>query len=164
MRDELGITTLDEAEQAARDGRLQQIGIGPRRLRGLLQALEFRRHNEELPEAPACEPSVADLLEVDAKYRSLAASQEARLASWNGTPTDEVPVLQTQRSEWTFRATFSTTSLAYRLGLTRDWVVIRFSNGTDSGERTVVTEMRNSLRGQRVVRGRERECQACWAS
>jgi putative hydrolase len=164
MRDELGITTLDEAERAARDGRLQTVGVGPKRLRRLLQGIEFRRHEEEFPVAPACEPSVADLLAVDEEYRSLAESRGPRLISGNGMSTDEVPVLQTQRGEWTFRATFSMTSLASRLGLTRDWVVLRFSNGTDSGERTVVTETCNYLRGQRVVRGRERECQACWAS
>jgi hypothetical protein len=164
MRDELGITTLDEAEQAARAGRLRQVGVGPKRLRGLLQALEFRQRKQELPDAAPNEPSVADLLAVDEEYRSLAESRGLRLASWNGTPADEVPVLQTRRGEWMFRAAFSTTSLAYRLGLTHDWVVLLFSHGSDSGERTVVTETRNYLRGQRVVRGRERECQACWAS
>ncbi|MBI1913507.1 MAG: DNA-binding protein [Planctomycetes bacterium] len=164
MRDELGITTLDEAERAARDGRLQKVGIGPKRLRGLLEALEFRHREQEAPEKATSEPSVADLLAIDEQYRSLAQSRGPRLASWNVTPADEVPVLQTRRGEWTVRATFSMTALAFRLGLTRDWVVIRFSNGTNSGERTVVTETRNDLRGQRVVRGRERECQACWAS
>src|SRR5262245_41815538 len=91
------------------------------------------------------------------EYRRWAEGRGPHLAG-------EVPVLRTRRGEWTFRATFSPTATAYRLGLTRDWVVIRFSNGTDSGERIVVTETRNYLRGQRVVRGRERECQACWAS
>ena len=157
MRDELGITTLDEAERAAREGRLRKVGVGPKRLRGLLQALAFRRHKKDGPEATVREPSVADLLAVDEEYHSVAHSQGMWLA-------DEVPVLQTRRGEWAFRATFSTASLAYRLGLTRDWVIICFSNGTDAGERTVVTETRNYLRGQRVVRGRERECQACWAS
>src|SRR5437763_628263 len=36
MRAELGITTRDEAERAARAGRLQKVGVGPKRLRGLL--------------------------------------------------------------------------------------------------------------------------------
>src|SRR5262245_37734686 len=164
MRDELGITTLDEAERAARDGRLEKVGVGAKRLRGLLQALDYRRQREDNSETTVSEPPVADLLAVDEEYRTLAQAKGPRLASWNGTPADEVPVLQSRHGEWTFCAAFSTTPLAYRLGLTRDWVVIRFSNGTDSGERTMVTETRNYLRGQRVVRGRERECQACWAS
>src|SRR5881227_2893624 len=61
MRDELGITTLDEAERAARDGRLRKVGVGPKRLRGLLEALAFRRQKEEGPEVLVSEPSVADL-------------------------------------------------------------------------------------------------------
>jgi Helix-hairpin-helix domain len=157
MRDELGITTVDEAERAARDGQLRKVGVGPKRLRGLLEAIEFRRQRDEDAEPAPSEPSVNDLLAVDEEYRSLAEGRGPHLAG-------EVPVLQTRRGEWTFCATFSTIPLAYRLGLTRDWVVIRFSNGTDSGERIVVTETRNYLRGQHVVRGRERECQACWAS
>src|SRR5262249_61035745 len=110
-----------------------------------------------LPDTAAREPAIAELLAIDEEYRSFAQPHGPQLA-------EEVPVLQTRRGEWTFRAAYSTTALAYRLGLTRDWVVIRFRDGSASGERTVVTETRNYLRGQRVVRGRERECQACWAS
>ena len=62
------------------------------------------------------------------------------------------------RDGWRFRALFSNTALAYRLGKTDDWVVIAFHDGLNSGQRTVVTEMRGDLRGLRVVRGREREC------
>jgi hypothetical protein len=35
---------------------------------------------------------------------------------------------------------------------------VNFDNGTTSGQRTIVTETRGDLEGQRVVRGREREC------
>jgi hypothetical protein len=69
-----------------------------------------------------------------------------------------------RRNGWTFWASFSHSSLAHRLGQTRDWVVIRFANGAQNGERTIVTETRPPQFGQRVVRGREAECQACWAS
>jgi DNA polymerase (family 10) len=166
MREELGITTVEQVEDAAREGRLQRVGIGPKRLRGMLEVLASRRSGQRCPKARPSEPSVADLFEVDEEYRSLAECRGVRLASWNGRPADagEVPVLQTRRGDWTLRATFSNTPLAHRLGLTRDWVVIRFDNGETVGERTVVTETRNHLNGQRVIRGRERECQACWAS
>lgn len=165
MKEELGLRTVAEVELAAREGRLQRVGVGPRRLRGLLEVLASRRL-ATAAESTASEPPVSDLLAVDDEYRRLAEARGLRLSSWKGRPADaiEVPVLQTQRGEWTFRATFSNTPLAHRLGLTRDWVVIRFGNGETTGERTIVTETRNHLHGQRVVRGRERDCQACWAS
>ena len=53
---------------------------------------------------------------------------------------------------------FSNTALAHRLKKTRDWVVIYFTDGATSGQRTVVTEKYADLAGRRVVRGREREC------
>ncbi len=166
MKEELGLRTVDEVERAAREGRLGRVGVGPKRLRGLLEVLASRRQHVGDQESGPSEPPVADLLAVDEAYRRLAEARGLRLASRNGRTADatEVPVLQEQRGEWTFRATFSNTPLAHRLGLTRDWILVRFGNGETSGERTVVTETRNHLHGQRVVRGRERECQACWAS
>lgn len=165
LREELGITSVEEVEQAAHDGRLGRVGIGPKRLRTLLEVLAGRkREGRQVPMRQA-EPAIGDLLAVDEEFRALAESRNLRL-SWDGVATEpgSAPVLQTRRGGWSFRATFSNTSLAHRLGLTRDWVVIHFSDGTTAGERTVVTETRNHLCGQRVVRGRERECQACWAS
>jgi DNA polymerase (family X) len=158
MKEELGIYSVREVEEAARDGRLQRVGVGPTRVRGLLEVLVSRRTSAST--TPASEPSVEDLLAIDEEYRS-SPSRTLRLASDN---RGEIPVLQSERGGWTFRATWSNAPLAHRLGLTRDWVLIRFSNGESSGERTVVTESRNYLFGQRVVRGRERECSACWAS
>ena len=164
LREELGITSVEEVERAARDGRLRRVGIGPKRLRTLLEVLASRRRGETEPGQE--EPAVGELLAVDEEFRTLAESKNLRLSSWDGVAAEagSAPVLQTRRGGWSLRATFSNTPLAHRLGLTRDWVVIRFSDGTTSGERTVVTETRNHLCGQRVVRGRERECQACWAS
>lgn len=161
LREELGISSVEEVEQAAHDGRLGRVGVGPKRLRTLLDVLAARRGGARAAE----EPAVADLLAVDEEFRSLAEARDLRL-SWDGVPAEagSAPVLQTRRGGWSFRATFSNTALAHRLGLTRDWVVIHFQDGATVGERTVVTETRNHLCGQRVVRGRERECQACWAS
>jgi hypothetical protein len=166
MREELGITSVEDVERAAQAGRLRRVGIGPKRLRTLLEVLASRRRGLVEAEAAQGEPAVGDLLAVDEEFRKLAASRNLRLSSWDGVAAEDgsAPVLQTRRGGWSFRATFSNTPLAHRLGLTRDWVLIRFSDGTTCGERTVVTETRNHLCGQRVVRGRERECQACWAS
>ena len=69
-----------------------------------------------------------------------------------------LPLYHTRRNGWRYRALYSNTALAHRLGQTRDWVVIYFDDGFSSGQRTVVTETRGDLRGRRVVRGREWEC------
>jgi hypothetical protein len=55
-----------------------------------------------------------------------------------------------------FTALFSNTARPHELRKVRDWVVIYFhSDSGGEAQRTVVTE---PLAGQRVVRGREREC------
>ena len=69
-----------------------------------------------------------------------------------------LPLFTTDRNGWRYRALFSNTALAHRLGQTHDWVVVYFNDGMTFGQRTVVTETRGDLRGRRVVRGREREC------
>jgi putative hydrolase len=58
---------------------------------------------------------------------------------------------------------FSNTALAHRLERTHDWVVIYFHLPHEAeGHATVVTERAGNLRGQRVVRGRERESGVHW--
>src|SRR5712692_5754523 len=42
IHEQLGITTLEELERAAHDGRLSRLGIGPKRLRGIREALAGR--------------------------------------------------------------------------------------------------------------------------
>src|SRR5262249_17763637 len=39
LYDQFGIATLEELERAAHDGRLAKAGVGPKRLRGLIDAL-----------------------------------------------------------------------------------------------------------------------------
>jgi hypothetical protein len=159
--DQLGITTLEELERAAHDGRLAKIGVGPKRLRGLVDALAGRLGRYRLAEPVRGEPSVADLLAVDEEYRT--GAEQSRLPTiaprrFNPDLEPWLPVYQTRKDGWRFRALFSNTALAHRLNQTRDWVVIYFDDGFSSGQRTVVTETRGDLRGRRVVRGREFEC------
>ena len=161
LREELGITTLEGLEMAAHDGRLARLGVGPKRLRGIIDSLAGRLGGSRRPEPVGREPDVADLLAVDAEYRRRAEQQLLpTLAPRRFNPENWpwLPVYQTDRGEWFYRALFSNTALAHRLNTTRDWVVIYFDDGTVSGQRTVVTETRGDLRGRRVVRGREREC------
>lgn len=139
LRDQLGVTSLEELERAVDDDRLAEVGIGPRRLGTLREALAERRR----PVAPlAGEPTVADLLRIDAEFRRVASSQF---------------LLAGECSGFHFRARFADNALAHRLGTTRDWVEVRFDAGQQAGDRLIVTETRGDLAGQRVVRGRENE-------
>jgi hypothetical protein len=163
LHERLNITTLEEMERAAHDGRLRQVGVGPKRLRGLIDALAGRLRRSRLPEPIRGEPPVADLLQIDHDYRRQAdANQLPTLTPRRFNPTHEpwLPLFVADRNGWRFRALYSNTALAHRLNQTRDWVVIAFDDGIVSGQRTVVTETRGDLRGQRVVRGRETECRA----
>ncbi|HEY7428836.1 MAG TPA: helix-hairpin-helix domain-containing protein [Gemmataceae bacterium] len=163
LHEELGITTLEEMERAAHDGRLARAGVGPKRLRGLIDALAGRLRRSRLPEPIQGEPSVATLLAIDEAYRRQADGDGLPLITprrFNPEHEPWLPLFVTDRDGWRFRALFSNTALAHRLGKTHDWVVISFHDGFNSSQRTVVTETRGELRGLRVVRGRERECRA----
>jgi hypothetical protein len=161
IREQLGVTTLEELERAAHEGRLARVGVGPKRLRGLIDALAGRLSRARLPEPIAGEPPVAELLALDALYRSGSAENRLRTIAprrFNPHHQPWLPMLDVHRNGWSYHAQFSNTALAHRLHQTRDWVVIYFNDGVASGQRTVVTETRGDLRGRRVVRGRERAC------
>lgn len=161
LREELGIRSLEQLEQAAHEGRLQQLQVGPKRLRGIVDALAGRLRYRRVPGDSPGEPPVAELLAVDREYRTLAARGELpTLAPRRFNPEHEpwLPLLEVNRRGWHYRALFSNTALAHRLRQTHDWVVIYFDDGITRGQRTVVTEARGRLQGQRMVRGREAEC------
>ncbi len=167
LHDDLGVSTLEGLEMAAHDGRLARVGVGPKRLRGIIDALAGRLTRSRRPEPVAGEPSVADLLAVDAGYRSRAERRALPTFTprrFNPEQRAWLPIYQTDRGDWFYRALYSNTALAHRLNMTHDWVVIYFTDGTISGQRTVVTEPRGELRGRRVVRGRERECARHYAA
>jgi DNA polymerase (family X) len=166
LHDELHVDTLEGLELAAHDGRLERVkGIGSRRaaaLRASLAAMLAR--TRRTPWAPAVEPRVDLLLDVDAEYRRRAAAGDLpRIAPRRFNPGGAawLPILHTDRSPWHFTALFSNTARAHELARTGDWVVVYFQ-GDDhvEGQRTVVTETRGRLQGERVVRGREAECLA----
>jgi len=161
LHEQFGITTLEEVERAAHDGRLTQAGVGPKRLRGLIDALAGRLRRSRLPEPIQGEPSVATLLAIDKEYRRHADGDMLPRVTprrFNEEHEPWLPLFVADRDGWRFRALFSNTALAHRLAKTNDWVVIAFHDGFNSGQRTVVTETRGEQRGLRMVRGREREC------
>lgn len=164
IHDALHVDTLESLEVAAHEGRLAGVpGVGPRRaamIRSALASMLGRPWPPAVP--PADEPSVVELLDVDHEYRSRTASGDLpRIAPRRFNPRREawLPILHTERGDRHYTALFSNTARAHQLGRTADWVVIHFhsDHGSD-GQRTVVTETRGQLAGERVVRGRETEC------
>ena len=163
LHERLGVSTLEQLEQAAHDGRLAQAGVGPKRLRGLIDALAGRLARARLPEPGRPEPPVSELLAVDEEYRSRAARNDLPTIAphrFNPEGASWLPLLTTRRVGWQYRALYSNTAVAHRLHQTHNWVVLYFTNGAVSGQRTIVTETQGDLRGRRVVRGREAECRA----
>jgi putative hydrolase len=162
----LHIDTLEALEAAAHDGRLARVPrFGPRRLAmvraelALMLGRVWRR-----PIQRDLEPDIGLLLDLDREYREKASAGQLRtIAPKRFNPNHEawLPVLHTERGPWQFSVLFSNTALAHNLGRTRDWVIIYFHHELGSeGQRTVVTETRGPIRGQRTVRGRELECEA----
>jgi hypothetical protein len=163
LADRLGVATIAELAAADRDGRLGGLGLGTKRLQNLRAALARHDADGSPAEPPRGEPPVSELLKIDQEYRRQAAEGLlTRIAPRRFNPQNEcwLPLLYTRRDAWRYRALFSNTALAHRLGRTHDWVVIYFDGDGASGQRTVVTETRGDLRGRRVVRGREAECRA----
>lgn len=166
--DELGITTMEELEAAAHDGRLEQLeGFGEQRvaavrdvLAGRLSRSAQRRSHQRGGEKPQA-PPVSVLLDVDSEYREKAAAGELRtIAPKRFNPEGEawLPVLDTQRGDYEFTVLYSNTKRAHEQGKTHDWVVIYYRRDGKEDQCTVVTGNRGPLAAKRVVRGREPEC------
>jgi hypothetical protein len=177
IHDALGVESLEALEVACHDGRLQRVpGVGPRRaaaIRGSLaeilgRAGLARRTLTTGTGEGGAEPAAEVLLDVDREYRDKAqAGALPTIAPRRFNPCSKawLPVLHTQRDRWHFTALYSNTARAHQLGRTRDWVVLYFHDDDQvERQRTVVTETRGSLAGQRVVRGREAECRAACAA
>jgi Holliday junction resolvasome RuvABC DNA-binding subunit len=163
LQRELGIETLEELELAAHDGRLATLpGIGPKRLAAVRASLQSRLARRRASPGANSRPTVEQLLAVDREYREGAAQGRLRrIAPRRLNPTHEawLPVLHTHDDGWQYSALFSNTARAHELGKTRDWVVIYWENDGDAGQSTLVTAASGPLRGRRVIRGREAECE-----
>jgi len=152
IADQLDVSTLEELEQAAHDGRLEEVeGFGPKSVRNIRVSLAgmlstaAQRRQREAAESPGAEeqPGVDLLLDVDEGYRSRAAAGELRkIAPKRFNPEGEawLPILNTQREGWTFTALYSNTKRAHDLGKTDDWVVLYYERDGEEDQATVVTE------------------------
>ncbi|HUF27024.1 MAG TPA: helix-hairpin-helix domain-containing protein [Gemmatimonadaceae bacterium] len=164
LHDELGVETLEQLEVASHDGSLGDLaGFGEKKVRGIQEALAGRLgRRRAAPTTPAGEPGVQELLDVDREYREKAAAGRLRLITprrFNPQRSAWLPIMHTQRGDRHYTVLFSNTAQAHRLGRTKDWVVL-YHDGRDGEQQcTVVTASRGPLRGRRVVRGREAECE-----
>ena len=166
LHDDLGIETLEELDIAAHDGRLEHYpGIGAKRLAGIRDSLAQRlgriRQRTGAPPSPSV-PPVAELLDVDREYREKAAAGKlTQIAPRRFNPEREswLPVLHTTRNGRHYTALFSNTARAHELAKTRDWVVLFCDNGETEHRFTVITSEFGNLQGQRIVAGREAECE-----
>ncbi|MBL6705955.1 MAG: hypothetical protein ISQ06_07585 [Planctomycetaceae bacterium] len=109
------------------------------------------------------DPSIEQLLSIDAEYRTKAANEQlVRIAPRQFNPTGEewLPVLHARRNKWHYTAAFSNTAHAHQEGMTHDWVIIHLDAAERSGHWTVITSQFGKLKSRRIVRGREAECVA----
>lgn len=168
IHEALHVDTLAGLEITAHDGRLAKVaGIGPRRaaiIRASLAEMLGRPGPKRRSDAGSTieEPDIATLLDVDQEYRQKAESGDLKtIAPRRFNPSGQawLPVLHTSRDIWHFTALYSNTAQAHKFHRTHDWVVIYFHHDDlPEGSRTIVTEGRSTLTGQRVIRGREIEC------
>lgn len=164
LHQDLGIHTLEELEATAHDGRLRDIeGIGPKKLAGIADSLSARlaRVRGQRPTAEE-EAPVAELLDVDCEYREQAAAgrlQHIAPRRFNQAREAWLPVLHTERGPRHYTAMFSNTAHAHQLGKTHDWVILYYDGGGGELQCTVITTFRGPLKGHRIVRGREAECE-----
>jgi ribosomal protein S13 len=163
IHDDLGIHTLEELEVAAHDGRLEQLGVGRKRIAGIRDALAGRLgrigRRQAVDNAPL--PTVAEVLDVDREYREGAERGSLpKIAPRRFNPQQEawLPVLHTHRAARHYTVLFSNTARAHELNRTHDWVVLYFDGRGTERQCTVITSQRGPLQGLRVVRGREEEC------
>lgn len=169
LHNELEVETLEQLEMAAHDGRLERIaGVGPRRAAAIRAVLNERLGGRRIRRRVEPTPSVATLLSIDGVYRRRAQAGELRMiAPRRFNPTGEawLPVMHLDRGRWRFTVLFSNTARAHQLGKSKEWVVIYFhSDHSPESQVTVVTEIRGALKGRRVVRGREQDCEAYYAA
>jgi len=165
IHNDLHVDTLEELEAAAYDGRLALLeGFGEKRIAGIRDSLAARlgRIRQFTQNKSAAEPNVNEILDVDNEYRNKASQGYLpRIAPRRFNPKREawLPILHTKRGNTHYTAIFSNTARAHQLNRTHDWVVVYYDDDHQEGQYTVVTALAGSLKGRRIVRGRESECE-----
>jgi hypothetical protein len=128
------------------------------RLEGDLGPEAIATRSRGLGAQVSAEPPMALLLEVDARYRALAADRQLPcVAPRRFNPSHEawLPMLHVEAEGFRLHAMFANTARAHELGRTNDWVVIVSERDGVEAQVTIVTEERGPRAGERVVRGVE---------
>ncbi len=164
LHNDLHTETLEGLEQAAHDGSLERLtGFGAKRLQAVRAILRDRLQVLRGHVSQGKTPGVKLLLAVDADYRAKAGRNELKLIAprrFNPGRLAWLPVLHAHQRGWHFTALYSNTARAHQLNKSRDWVVIHVTHELEPDwQCTVVTETRGPLKGRRVIRGREEECE-----
>jgi hypothetical protein len=168
LHDEMGLDTLADLEAAAHDGRLETIaGFGEKRLAGIRDSLAHRLERVRIRATGGARPPVSELLIVDREYRELADAGRLQLIAprrFNPEGRRWLPILHTTRGNRQYTALYSNTAHAHRTGKTHDWVVVYSKDADGERSHTVLTATHGLLCGDRVVAGREGECEALYAA
>ena len=81
----------------------------------------------------------------------------------NPTGKAWLPILHTHHDDRQYTALYPNTARAHDLGTTDDWVIIYRDDHDGHGQWTVITALFGSMKGKRIIRGREGERAACYA-
>jgi hypothetical protein len=165
MADDAHLESLEDLEHAIHSGEPPINGLGQRRREAISAVLEKRLGRFISPKRAGKQlPPVELILQVDKMYRERATRGALRLIApkrHNPKTLKWLPIMHARHDDWHFTVLFSNTNLAHQLDKTRDWVVIYYEKeGFNEGRSTVVTQSKGPLKGQRVIRGREKECAA----
>lgn len=169
IHETLHINTLASLEHSLHTGELANVkGLGKKRhqaiedwlARNFTERYKKLRADKSRDTNPA--PSIELLLNLDTEYRDKAKIGKLPLITpkrFNPNNTAWLPILHKQQEDWHFSLMYSNTERAHKLHRVYDWVIIFFYDSHhQEGHYTVVTEINGTLKGLRVVRGREDEC------
>lgn len=169
--DHLHVETLPELYSAAISGRLDEIpGIGKKRAGAIQDCLAERLRHSPKPMTPLYPKTdrsipIEEILDIDAEYRQKAeADALPKVAPLKFNPGNVawLPILHTQRDHRHYTALYSNSARAHELNTTKDWVVVYRDDDQQHGRWTVITSQFGKLRGCRIIRGREDECETLY--
>lgn len=168
LHHDLHIDTLEDLERATTSGKFAaDSGLGERRSSAIRSAVHERLQLVRGHVRPAPGPGVKLVLGIDALYRKKAEANELKLIAprrFNPLGLAWLPVMHAHHKPWHFTALFSNTARAHQVNKSRDWVIVFAAHDNQPDwQCTVVTETRGALKGRRVVRGLEAECERFYA-
>jgi len=129
-----------------------------------LKAVEAKKSKHSF--AKPIELPIATILEIDEEYRTQAAAGKLKMIAprlLNPQKNAWLPLMVREYKGYKFTVMFSNTATAHKLEKTDDWVVVYYEKGKGENQCTVVTVSRGLLKGKRVIRGREKECEQYYA-